>query len=339
MDAAKTSKAQRLAKSAGELDEIVAWLDWEFAKHDNNKDGFLDYHEFVNFIRSLNLNMTTKEVGCCRGRCVAACLCRSHSSPLPSLLPPSIPQIFQFFLLADRDNDYRIVWCEIEQDVPRILSKIYEGIPEGPSDWCLMARRKEGGKKGGKEEEEVWYFNKRTSEVSKERPVEMGDGGGEDGDGGSEDGEEGGRREAVLEKTKTLDVALTWLDWEFKKADLDKNGILSHRECMAFVRGLRLGLKEKEVRRQWEGGRKGGRERAGKGGEGAGEAVNVFSYPFLLLTFGFTSPFLISKPPTGRAIHPPGRLQRRWGRGVDGGPRTHPPHSPETLHGPSPRLS
>jgi len=186
-------------------------------------------------------------------------LCASFSSLPPPSYPPSLPQIFQFFLLADRDNDYRIVWCEIEQDVPRILSKIYEGIPEGPQDWCLMARRREGGKKGGKEEEEVWYFNKRTSEVSNERPLEMGDGKWEHGEGGGGDGGEGGEREAVLEKTKTLDVALTWLDWEFKKADFDKNGILSHHECMAFVRGLRLGLDEKEVSRVG-GGREGGRE-------------------------------------------------------------------------------
>lgn len=84
LDADKTTKAQRFAKSVGELDEIVAWLDWEFAKHDNNKDGFLDYHEFVHFIRSLNLNMSTKEVGCCW--CGSVWLCRSHLSPLP---PPS----------------------------------------------------------------------------------------------------------------------------------------------------------------------------------------------------------------------------------------------------------
>jgi len=241
LDAAETSKAQRLAKSAGDFDEIVAWLDWEFAKHDNNKDGFLDYHEFVRFIRSLNLNMTMKEVS--GGARVVRDLHPNlffHSHFISTL-----GQIFQFFLLADRDNDYRIVWCEIEQDVPRILSKIYEGIPEGPSDWCLMSG-KEGGKEG-----EVWYFNKRTSDVRKQTPIELGDGGGEYGIKENVKMGQGGRKEAVLENTKTLDVALTWLDWEFKKADFDKNGVLSHHEFMAFVLGLRLGLNEKEVSSLW----------------------------------------------------------------------------------------
>ena len=32
---------------AGAYDEILAWLDWEFHKHDINKDGSLDYHEFM----------------------------------------------------------------------------------------------------------------------------------------------------------------------------------------------------------------------------------------------------------------------------------------------------
>lgn len=32
---------------AGAYDEILAWLEWEFHKHDVNKDGSLDYHEFM----------------------------------------------------------------------------------------------------------------------------------------------------------------------------------------------------------------------------------------------------------------------------------------------------
>ncbi len=51
------------------------------------QDGFLDYHEFVNFVRSLNLNMNAKEV-------------------------------FQFFLLADVDNDYRIIWSVLPPTHP-----------------------------------------------------------------------------------------------------------------------------------------------------------------------------------------------------------------------------
>lgn len=206
--------------------------------------------------------------------------------------------------------------------MPRILSKIYEGIPEGPSDWCLMS-----GKEGGKEEE-VWYFNKRTSEVSKQRPIGLGDRGWEDGKGQGE----GGRKEAVLENTKTLDVALTWLDWEFKKADFDKNGILSHHECMAFVRGLRLGLNEKEVSRPW--GREEGEGRR-EGGEEGG--VNVFIYPYLLKTSSSNFSFSIPKSPAGRTIHLSGRFQ--WGRrgGVDRGPGTHPPDPSQALHRPPSR--
>jgi Ca2+-binding EF-hand superfamily protein len=67
---------------AGEYDEILAWLDWEFRKSDLNKDGCLDYPEFMRFVRSLDLKLGTKEV-------------------------------FQFFTLADRDNDERIVWNEV----------------------------------------------------------------------------------------------------------------------------------------------------------------------------------------------------------------------------------
>lgn len=47
-----------------------------------NKDGSLDYHEFMRFVRSLDLNLSTREA-------------------------------FSFFAEADRDNDERIVWSEV----------------------------------------------------------------------------------------------------------------------------------------------------------------------------------------------------------------------------------
>src|SRR6056297_380924 len=168
-----------------------------------------------------------------------------YTLPLPLTHSSSPWQIFQFFLLADRDNDYRIIWSEVEQDVPRILSKIYEDIPAGAHDWCLMTKRQRIGE-GGKEEEETWYFNKRTSEVRKSCPMAL--------DKEDKWRTKGGKEE-VLENTKTLDMTLTWLDWEFKRADLDRNGTLSRNEFMAFIRGLRIGLNEKEVKKLWRGGR------------------------------------------------------------------------------------
>lgn len=63
-------------------DEILTWLDFEFRKNDVNRDGSLDYHECMRFVKSLDLNLSTKET-------------------------------FQFFALADRDNDERIVWSEV----------------------------------------------------------------------------------------------------------------------------------------------------------------------------------------------------------------------------------
>lgn len=208
-----------MVQGAGEFDEIVTWLDYEFCKHDLNKDGFLDYHEFVNFVRSLNLNMNMKE-------------------------------IFQFFVLADRDNDYRIVWAEIEADVPRILAKIYEDLPPSANDLCLMTTP-DGA--------EV-YFNKRTSTVSKGQPVLEGASAGAVADGGAAALDAGGngnnskhkqqqqqQEEEVLENTKTFDVAITWLDWVFRKADWDNNGVLTRNEFSAFVHGLRIGLNETEV--------------------------------------------------------------------------------------------
>jgi hypothetical protein len=57
------------------------------------QDGALSYHEFMNFVRSLHLNLGPKEA-------------------------------FQFFMMADLDNDYRIIWPEIVVDVPIILQKV-----------------------------------------------------------------------------------------------------------------------------------------------------------------------------------------------------------------------
>src|SRR6056297_967044 len=81
-------KTHRLPTTAGEYDDIVAWLNWEFAKHDKNKDGSLDYDEFVRFIRSLNLNLSSKEV-------------RDYHVQIRDRLHPSASTYPQFFTLAD----------------------------------------------------------------------------------------------------------------------------------------------------------------------------------------------------------------------------------------------
>lgn len=47
---------------AGAYDEILAWLDWEFHKHDVNKDGSLDYHEFM--VRAYVRGMSRRVEGC-----------------------------------------------------------------------------------------------------------------------------------------------------------------------------------------------------------------------------------------------------------------------------------
>lgn len=41
------SKSRKFVAEADCYDDLVAWLDWEFHKNDINKDGYLDYHEFV----------------------------------------------------------------------------------------------------------------------------------------------------------------------------------------------------------------------------------------------------------------------------------------------------
>ena len=141
------------------------------------------------------------------------------------------------------------------------------------------------------------YFNKRTSTISKTRPVEMdalaasstsspsSSSSGKKGVGK----DDGLRHELVLDNTKTFDIgsyavclpthpltrppthphpptyprnpthpptlppetqqqtAITWLEYEYKKADFDKNGTLSWQEFSAFVHSLRLGLGEKEI--------------------------------------------------------------------------------------------
>lgn len=43
----ETSKSRKFVAEADCYDDLVAWLDWEFHKNDINKDGYLDYHEFV----------------------------------------------------------------------------------------------------------------------------------------------------------------------------------------------------------------------------------------------------------------------------------------------------
>ena len=132
-----------------------------------------------------------------------------------------------------------------------ILAKIYQTLPASPADWCEMVLppddENDKSSTGG-----VAYFNKRTSEVRRERPIEM--------DGGAAAAlsaasvvaaasAAAAAKEVVLENTETLDALLTWLDWEFKKADYDKNGTLSREEVAAFIQGLRLGLGPKEVDR------------------------------------------------------------------------------------------
>jgi hypothetical protein len=131
-----------------------------------------------------------------------------------------------------------------------ILAKIYQTLPPSPADWCEMVlppdESDDKSSTGG-----VAYFNKRTSEVRRECPVEM--------DGGAAAASSAASvatasaaaaaKEVVLENTETLDALLTWLDWEFKKADYDQNGTLSREEVAAFIQGLRLGLGPKEVDR------------------------------------------------------------------------------------------
>ncbi len=117
---------------SAEYDEILAWLDWEvsgvlrhgygwlhphglclscrvrltdlpcmprtcplqFRKSDVNKDGSLEYHEFVRFVKSLNLNLSPRET-------------------------------FQFFALADIDNDERIVWSEVCEAVRVCVCRVH----------------------------------------------------------------------------------------------------------------------------------------------------------------------------------------------------------------------
>lgn len=161
----------------------------------------------MRFVRSLKLNMTTRE-------------------------------LYTFYALADRDNDERIVWSEvrtartvgwsvalgsvdaaenlvpihllthiqrqIEQEVPLILAKIYQGLSPSPADWCTMilpSTKKE-------EEEQVVYFNKRTSEVRRVRPAEM------DAPAAPLSAPASpAAKEVVLENTRTFDSLVTWLDW------------------------------------------------------------------------------------------------------------------------------
>lgn len=100
-----------------------------------------------------------------------------------------------------------------------ILSKIYQTLPPSPADWCEMvlppdadnSSNTSGGSSGGGG---VAYFNKRTSEVRRDRPAEM-DGGPVSslGPGATSATAAAANKEVVLENTETLDALLTWLDW------------------------------------------------------------------------------------------------------------------------------
>lgn len=97
--------------------------------------------------------------------------------------------------------------------MPLILAKIYKGLPPSPADWCTMVLPSStdgdtGSSSTKEEEEQVVYFNKRTSEVRRVRPVEM--------DAPSEvlsPPASATAKDAVLENTRTFDELLTWLDW------------------------------------------------------------------------------------------------------------------------------
>ena len=51
-------------------------------------------------------------------------------------------------------HTYLHTYIQIEQDVPRILAKVYEGLTPSPTDWCTMITP---------QGQEI-YFNKRTGE-------------------------------------------------------------------------------------------------------------------------------------------------------------------------------
>lgn len=90
--------------------------------------------------------------------------------------------------------------------MPFILATIYKALPPSPSDWCEMALPDDSG---------LAWFNKRTSEVRRERPPEM------DAPTSPSATAVGAAtattattaKEAVLKNTETLDALLTWLDW------------------------------------------------------------------------------------------------------------------------------
>jgi hypothetical protein len=102
--------------------------------------------------------------------------------------------------------------------VPHILAKIYAGLTPSPADWCIMAVPSHDIKDAASGDDAVAYFNKRTSEVRRERPPEM------DApalslappaspSAAAAAAAATANKEAVLENTQTFDGLLTWLDW------------------------------------------------------------------------------------------------------------------------------
>ena len=277
-----SQQSRQLAQlvDATRYDEIISWLDWEFRKADINQDGNLEYHEFFRFMKALDLRLTNSEIFSFYSYADTD----RDGIVVWSEILKDIPNILKHIYkgLPPGIHD----WCIMSQDgieilyfnkrtgiatstKPAILSDAVpmETIADNQTQEISSSFNiKSNGhifKEGIKPTTTVVEMQSSPSPsktkldtITETNEINISS----KAMNSKEDSQVEVNNTTTNSSTSTsyrtpsktdhttsnYDTILTWLDWEFHKADLDSNGFLSKSEFLRFVSGLQLGLTKKE---------------------------------------------------------------------------------------------